>query len=116
MTTLFQSSSTAGGRSRAAPYNCTQTVRLPRRLRVRAFISCKAVGSSEQIHSFADARRNKFLALHKFRVERQSFAQDEPAHFGFLAEPRDLRPSCFGIDEILRHWRNSAPIVDSGVQ
>ena len=49
------------------------------------------------------------------RIKRQAFVQPLAAGGGFIRQRVEMWPGRFGIDEIRRHRRHTAPIIDAGV-
>src|SRR5713226_8403845 len=79
-------------------------------------LHCASSIKREEFRFRANARRKKVFLGEKFRVDRQAFAKDEAARFGFGLQAGDLRPGGFGIDEIFGDRRNATPIVDAGIK
>src|SRR5258708_6506737 len=75
-----------------------------------------SVRIGDRIDATANARRKKFVAADKFRIECETFAQDEATGLGFRFEARNLRPGRLGIDEIFGDGRDAAPVIDASVE
>ena len=59
-------------------------------------------------------RRNPLIARFDiFRVDRQALNQVVTGTFGLRSEVIEMRPGCFGIDVVRRHWRHPAPVINT---
>src|SRR5260370_32409664 len=83
---------------------------------VKPALHCASSIKREEFRFRANARRKKVFLGEKFRVDCQAFAQNKATRFGFSLQAGDLRPGGFGIDEIFGDGRDSAPIVDAGIE
>src|SRR6266481_8598586 len=106
----------SGGKAAALRGSGQATAALPKgRGEARPLHSVSSI-ERQEIHFRADVWRKKFFLREEFGVDGEAFAEEEAAGFGFGLQPGNLRPSSFGIDEIFGDGRDSAPIVDAGIE
>ena len=60
--------------------------------------------------------RSQPAAAQELRVDRQARSERQPRRLGRDPEAVDLGPRCLWVDVVDRHRRDTAPVVDAGVE